>query len=66
MADEKKGGRKPDEGGKSGRSDKSRQPTAEGARARDATGSPGAMTAATANSMAADRHTNGGPACARP
>ena len=27
MADEKKGGRKPDEGGKSGRSDKSRQPT---------------------------------------
>ena len=27
MAEEKKGGRKPDEGGKSGRSDKSRQPT---------------------------------------
>ena len=27
MTDEKKGGRKPDEGGKSGRSDKSRQPT---------------------------------------
>ena len=27
MADEKKGGRKPDEGGKPGRSDKSRQPT---------------------------------------